>query len=99
MTVAQAFNIAYEKWQAHKKKKEEKRGSQPQHKLFKSGEEENIQLGKNRSIIFCVQLLIPFLASCMYICMGLKKIQQLARKAVFVAQWLEYEAKNKYSAP
>lgn len=45
LTVAQAFNIAYEKWQAHKKKKEKK--VLEQHGTVKSSEEEDMQLGKN----------------------------------------------------
>lgn len=51
LTVAQAFNIAYEKWQVHKKKKEEKRELKKQHKSDRNSEEESIQLGNSVKIL------------------------------------------------
>lgn len=44
--MAQAFNIAYEKWQAHKKKKDEKKLKQKiKIKPVESSEPESVSLG------------------------------------------------------
>ena len=52
MTVAQAFNIAYEKWQNHKKAKQRKAVKQARTEFVDSSEAVSLGMNLDRTIIW-----------------------------------------------